>query len=82
MSHALVTIVAPLRQDRLPDAENLIDALGNPARPDIAAALDELAEDNGTHFTSLVHVINFKSGGLGKIGPHRHDCLEDAVMKR
>lgn len=55
MAHALVTIVAPLALGRLHEAEAAIDALGNPARPDIAEALSRLDPDGlgGTHFTSL-----------------------------
>ena len=39
MSHALVTIIAPLALDRVGEAEAAIDALGNPARADIRTAL-------------------------------------------
>ncbi len=35
-----VTFIAPLRPDRIGDAEAAIDLLGNPARQDIKAALD------------------------------------------
>jgi hypothetical protein len=67
MSHALSTFIAPLRPDRVGDAEAAIDLLGNPAREDIKAALDRLEpppgtpagaavppdEFVGTHFASL-----------------------------
>ena len=59
MSHALVTIVAPLPESRIHDADALIDQLGNPPRPDLKAALDDAP---GTHFCSL-HAIRSKTPG-------------------
>jgi deferrochelatase/peroxidase EfeB len=56
MTHALVTVIAPLDTDRVADVEAVIDALGNPARADIRAALDAV-EEEGTHFASL-HAIH------------------------
>jgi hypothetical protein len=53
MKHSLCTFVAPLDLDRKPDAETIIDRLGNPARPDIESALDVLDGEAGTHFASL-----------------------------
>jgi deferrochelatase/peroxidase EfeB len=62
MTHALVTIVAPLARDRLRDAEQAIDRLGNPASADIKAALDVTDKDgSGTHFASL-HAIESWDG--------------------
>ncbi|MFL5077082.1 MAG: hypothetical protein ACJ8DS_17770, partial [Microvirga sp.] len=75
MSHALSTFIAPLRPDRIGDAEAAIDLLGNPARQDIKAALDRLEpppgtpaeaavppdEFVGTHFASL-HAIRSSDG--------------------
>jgi deferrochelatase/peroxidase EfeB len=54
---SLTTIVAPAREDRLPAIDALIDALGNPARPEIRRRIEatEGAED-GIHFMSL-HAI-------------------------
>lgn len=63
MTHALVTIIAPLAEERVAEAETLIDRLGNPARPEIAHALDRLDGTEGTHFCSL-HAIRSKT--LGK----------------
>jgi len=63
-SNALVTIIAPLALDRVSDAEAAIDALGNPARPDIAAALDATDQPDGelgTHFASL-HALRSPDG--------------------
>ena len=62
MTHAMVTIIAPLDRARLPEAEERIDALGNPARPDIQAALDRLDGSDGTHFCSL-HAVRSKEQG-------------------
>lgn len=53
MTHALVTIIAPLALERVPEAETRIDALGNPPREDIRQALDRLEGNEGTHFCSL-----------------------------
>lgn len=56
MSNALVTIAAPIAVGRLPQALALIEAMGNPADPAVAAALDLLDGDEGVHFVSL-HAI-------------------------
>ncbi|HEY2230075.1 MAG TPA: hypothetical protein VGI22_20515 [Xanthobacteraceae bacterium] len=62
MSHAFVTIIAPLALGRVPDAEAAIDAMGNPARQEIADALNELSDDGqGTHFASL-HPVRSQDG--------------------
>jgi deferrochelatase/peroxidase EfeB len=63
-SSALVTIIAPLALARLRDAESAIDQLGNPARPDIKAALDAADPpdaEHGTHFASL-HALKSQDG--------------------
>jgi deferrochelatase/peroxidase EfeB len=56
MTHALVTIAAPIAVAKLPQALTLIEPMGNPAREDIAAVLDGLDGDEGVHFVSL-HAI-------------------------
>jgi deferrochelatase/peroxidase EfeB len=62
MSQALVTIIAPLALDRVGAAEVAIDALGNPARADIRAALDKHEDaEHGTHFASL-HAFRSQDG--------------------
>ena len=62
MSNALVTVIAPLALDRVADAEAAVDQLGNPARPDIRAALDKHEDgESGTHFASL-HAIRSQDG--------------------
>jgi deferrochelatase/peroxidase EfeB len=62
MSQALVTIIAPLALDRVGEAEAAIDALGNPARTDIRAALDGHKDaEHGTHFASL-HAFRSQDG--------------------
>ena len=63
MTHALVTIVAPLSPDRIGKASHMIDALGNPARDDLRAALDPIdADGSGTHFASLHALPSFTAG--------------------
>jgi Dyp-type peroxidase family len=64
MTHALVTIVAPLVPDRIGKASHMIDALGNPAREDLKAALDAAIDPDGsaTHFASLHALPSFTAG--------------------
>jgi deferrochelatase/peroxidase EfeB len=67
MSHALITIVAPLEPDRVSTAQAAIEQLGNPAEEHIQTALDRLDEDGeGTHFASL-HAIRSVDGARGYI---------------
>jgi len=62
MSHALVTIIAPLALDRVGGAEAAIEALGNPARADIRVALGKHEDaEHGTHFASL-HAFRSQDG--------------------
>ena len=56
MAQALVTVAAPLSVGRIADALAAIKPLGNPATPDVAAALEVLDGDEGVHFMSL-HAI-------------------------
>jgi deferrochelatase/peroxidase EfeB len=58
MTQALVTVICPLAPDRVPDAEQAIDQLGNPAAAEIQAALDRLDGEEGTHFVSLHAVLS------------------------
>ena len=62
MSHALVTIVAPLDPERIAVARDAINALGNPARPDLAIKLAALDSDKGIHFASLHALPSFTEG--------------------
>ena len=55
-AQSMLTIVAPLAADKIDQALASIKAMGNPASPDVAAALDRLDGDFGVHFTSL-HAI-------------------------
>ena len=52
-AQALVTVVAPLPLKAGPRVRALIERLGNPAAPEIAAVLDRLDGDDGVHFMSL-----------------------------
>jgi hypothetical protein len=53
MSQVMVTIVAPLDPARLGQAQDAIDLLGNPPKPELRARLDVLdAEGRGVHFMS------------------------------
>ncbi len=84
MSHALVTITAPIDVVRLPEALALIQALDNPASPAIAEALDRLEGDDGVHFTSL-HAVppeDAKSGRGHLVFEFSADGTEDAAIER
>jgi deferrochelatase/peroxidase EfeB len=61
MTQALSTFAAPLPLNKVADAEQAIDAMGNPAVADIAAALDKRSGDQGTHFVSM-HAIRSQDG--------------------
>ena len=63
MSHAFVTIIAPVRSADIPKIREKIGALQNPARPDIASALDTLGL---VHFASL-NVFTASSGHGGHL---------------
>jgi deferrochelatase/peroxidase EfeB len=79
MSHALITIVAPLEPERVPTAEAAIDTLGNPAQEHIRARLDQLDEDGaGTHFASL-HAIRSVDGARAYI---LFECSADGPEDR
>ncbi len=56
MSHAMVTIAAPIAADQVEQAAGMIAGLGNPAGDELRAALDRLDGDDGVHFVSL-HAI-------------------------
>jgi deferrochelatase/peroxidase EfeB len=64
MTHAFITIYAPLALEKLDDAEHAIDAMGNPANDDIRKRLDVLKGDNGTHFASM-HAIRSQDSQHG-----------------
>src|SRR3954471_919126 len=83
MSNALVTIIAPLDLAKVAEAEASIDKLGNPARPDIRAALDKLDDgENGTHFASL-HAIKSQDGKRAYIVlEFSADGTEDKALER
>ena len=66
MSHALVTIIAPIDAAALATLPADISALGNPAQPGIRARLDTRDGDAGTHFMSL-HAIPAGAGSGGHL---------------
>ena len=59
MNQAMITIVAPLDQAMLATAQTAIDALGNPARADLAARLRPLDGALGIHFASMHALPSF-----------------------
>jgi deferrochelatase/peroxidase EfeB len=56
MSHALVTVAAPIAVGKIAEAHARIEALGNPAADGLAQALGVLEREEGVHFASL-HAI-------------------------
>jgi hypothetical protein len=83
MSHALVTIIAPLDLDRAADAEAAIDVLENPAQKDIRAALDKHEDgEHGTHFASL-HALRSQDGKRAYLAfEFSADGTEDEALAR
>ncbi|WP_426955583.1 Dyp-type peroxidase [Muricoccus radiodurans] len=61
MTHAMVTVIAPLAPGRVQEAESVIDGLGNPPRDHLRTALDRLDGEEGTHFVSL-HALRSADG--------------------
>src|SRR5581483_5947813 len=82
MAHALVTIVAPLAPDRVAQAEAAVDALGNPARLDIRAALDRRDGENGTHFASLHALRSYDGRRAYIVLEFSADGSEDEALAR
>ena len=83
MSQALVTIIAPLALERVEEAEAAIDALGNPARTEIAEALGKHEDaEHGTHFASL-HAFKSQDGKRAYIAfEFSADGPEDSALAR
>jgi deferrochelatase/peroxidase EfeB len=85
MSHAFVTIVAPLALEKAAAAEQAIDAMGNPAKEEIRDRLDELDGDDGlqgTHFASL-HAVRSPDGERAwLILEFSADGTEDDALRR
>ena len=84
MTHALVTIVAPIKFEKVKPLAAEISEMGNPARRDIAQRLDQLDADgeSGTHFASL-HAIAAGNGERGYlIFEFSADGSDDQALKR
>lgn len=83
MSHALVTIIAPLRLDRVAEAEEAIDRLGNPAQANIQEALNKLDADGaGTHFASLHAIRSADAARAYLVFEFSADGAEDQALAR
>ncbi len=82
MNQSMVTIVAPLDPARLKDVEAAIDALGNPARPDLAARLDQLDDEAGIHFVSLHALPSFTAGKAHLVLEFSADGDQPATITR
>src|SRR5262245_46341607 len=64
MTHALVTILAPIETSLLARLTAQVGELGNPANDSMRSRLDQLDGESGTHFASL-HAIPAGSGHNG-----------------
>ena len=69
MSHAMLTMVAPLSPDRLADAQAQIQALGNPAVDTIRDALKPNANGDGLHFASMHAFASRHSTSSARLEP-------------
>ena len=63
MAHTFATIVAPVRPNDIPDVRAAIEALQNPARREVAEALDTLGR---IHFASM-NVFTASAGDRGHL---------------
>jgi hypothetical protein len=61
MTHAFITVVAPLPLVKLTDAQHAIESKGNPCETDIARRLGKLDDEHGIHFVSM-HAIPSPDG--------------------
>ena len=83
MSHALVTIVAPLDPAKLVTAQAAIDLLGNPIAPGLAALLGKTdADGGGTHFMSLHALPSFTPGRAHLVLEFSADGTADVAIDR
>ncbi|HEX8526618.1 Dyp-type peroxidase [Allosphingosinicella sp.] len=65
---SLITIAAQVWEAHVPAIQGMIDAMKNPARPDLRAALDKTDPDgSGTHFMSLHAIPDGDGSGCGHI---------------
>jgi deferrochelatase/peroxidase EfeB len=82
MSHALVTIAAPIAMELVSPATAAIAVLENPAHQSIRQELDRLEGDDGTHFMSM-HAIPSGDGSRGHlILEFSADGSEDEALAR
>jgi deferrochelatase/peroxidase EfeB len=79
MSHAFVTVIAPVRTSDIAEIRQAIEKLKNPANPEMAAALDAMA---CIHFASL-NVYTASSGNGGHLVlEFSGDGVQDDLLAR
>lgn len=83
VSHALVTIISTIPQERVDEARRLVEALGNPASGAVHAAFESLAAEPGelaVHFASIT-VFPATGGGGHLVFEFSADGTEDALIR-
>jgi deferrochelatase/peroxidase EfeB len=83
LSHALITIICSVPQDRVDDARRLIEALGNPASEPVRQALEAVAKEPGdlaVHFSSLT-VFPATAGGGHLLLEFSGDGTREALIR-
>ena len=83
MSHALVTIISSIPEERVDAARRLVDALGNPASAPVQAAFEAVgaeAGDLGIHFSSAT-LFPATAGGGHLVFEFSGDGNEDALIR-
>jgi deferrochelatase/peroxidase EfeB len=82
VSHALVTIISHIAPDRVDAARVAVDALGNPASPEVHAAFEAVATEPGDiaiHFSSLT-VFPASAGGGHLVFEFSGDGSQDVLI--
>jgi deferrochelatase/peroxidase EfeB len=83
VSHALVTIISKIPHERFATARTLAESLGNPASPQVHAALEAVgagSDDIGIHFASLT-VFPATAGGGHLVFEFSGDGRQDALLR-
>jgi deferrochelatase/peroxidase EfeB len=75
MSHSFLTVAVPFDATRIADVEARLDAMGNPAKPEIR----DLLRDQGIHFMSMAIVPNDLKHGAFLILEASADSEKDPV---
>ena len=83
MSHALVTIISRIPEERVDAARRLVDALGNPASAPVQAAFEAVGAENGElgiHFSSAT-LFPATAGGGHLVFEFSGDGNDEALIR-